>query len=903
MKSKTFNNLLLLSLVTFINLSGKNSLAATYSCINEIKCDIESTGSQNTVNLSGNLVVVNLNSNSDINSNNNIISIVDPTYIDIFTYKDTNLNSNYQLYIDKDDKLTINTLNADGLTIDFASKDNSVAFDISFGNAVFSNGIFAKNNITKIEANNIWKITSQNSKDLTNTILDLSNQNIDMDITFNNQDNTTGVYSFILSNNQSLGSNTSLKLNNVNSSNIYLYSIDSKDLYAKTISIIYKDTNKGSIYLEANNLYTYNLIIKNGDLFVNNNTYLTSTDFDVDNIIVKSDGDNPVNLNIHFSSNINYYGSSFHHIASDNGAPVNLFILTDFNTPTKSIEGISIGRSKEGWDSNTIETDNNYASYFNDITMKHNLPIGNSYLTFEGYVSVNNLYLINKISLSLDHAYLDIKGNNQNLNVISLDLYNSSKLVITDDSSLVTNSMSYINKDSSIIGGKITFGWNTEIDLTSFNQNNYVLDVYSFSQESTSYMALKLDTGSMLNVGETYTYHVVKSQTPIIVDFAIYGYYDPADWITFNPIVTENTIEVEAIRTQSYSDVLTSSNNYNEFTLNLASAIDNEMSTSTVSKELSQLIYNLDTSSHNAAGLQKNLDSMGSIDRSFYINTLSKNDSNIMDLMKHNITSSNSIWIYSSYNKGKTQDDYKDNSITAAIGFNLALTTHNKLGLSVSLSDIKLNSTNADSSIQSMGIGLIYGYELNNFNINVGILNTFNQASTDRFDNMGGIYKSHNNYNNTMLGLLIGHDLNITSQNIVITNAGYLNYDYINMKEYQEEGSIGYEYGKNHYNTIEAGYTLGLKSKLHNGFNWDLKSDFGYKNNRGNQDNILLHIDSTSISIEYAKVKSSGFIINPKAGISYINNNFTIDGIYEFEYMNKTYSDHKIRLLFRYRTN
>jgi len=907
MKNKSCSNFLVLSILAFTSFTVKNALAETYSCINEISCNIESTGNQNTVNLSGNLGTVNLNTTSDINSNDNIIYIGDTTYIDIFTYKNTNSNSNYIMYIDKDDILTINNLNAEGLTIDFTSKDGVSPFNINFNNAIFSNGIFAKNTTTKIEANNIWKITEQNSQDLNSSILDLSNQNINMDITFNDTDDINSAYKFIFANNQIDGNNTSLILNNLNNANVYLSSTDNLNFYGKKISIIYKENSNGNVYLEANNLYTYNLIIKNTNLFVNNNSSITSSDFDVDNIIIKSDGDNPVNLNIHFGANINYYGSNFHHIESDNGAPVNLFIITDFNTPTKSIEGISIGRSKEGWDNNTIETDNNYASYFNDITMEYNVPTGNSYLTFEGYVSVNNLYLINKISLALDHSYLDLKGNNQNLNVISLDLYNSSKLVMTDDSSLVTNSMSYITGDSSMIGGQITFGWNTEIELTSFHQNTYVLDVYSFDQQVDSYMAFNIDTSSILNIGETYTFHVVKSQTPIVVDFTLKEYYDSTEWITFNHVITENTIEVEAIRTQSYTDVLINNNIYNDFTLSLASAIDNEMANNNISNDLSNIIYNLDTQSQNASGLQNNLDSMNSVDRDFYINSLSKNDSHILELMNDNIMlSNNNIWLDYSYRNGKnnSNNNYKNNSLTATIGTNLEITTKNKLGLSISLSDINLNSNNADSNIQSMGIGLIYGYKINNFYTNFSVLHTFNQSNTYRFDNMGDTYKSSNNYNDMMIGILIGNDIHLTNQSIVITNSGYVNYDYIKMNAYQEEGSVGYEYGKEHYTSIEGGYTLGLKSKLHNGFNWEIKSDFGYKKNRGSENNILLHIDSTTVSLQDTKeISSKGFIISPKAGISYINNKFSLDGIYEFEYMNKSYNDHIIKLMFKYKTN
>jgi hypothetical protein len=44
---------------------------------------------------------------------------------------------------------------------------------------------------------------------------------------------------------------------------------------------------------------------------------------------------------------------------------------------------------------------------------------------------------------------------------------------------------------------------------------------------------------------------------------------------------------------------------------------------------------------------------------------------------------------------------------------------------------------------------------------------------------MGDTYKSSNNYNDMMIGILIGNDIHLTNQSIVITNSGYVNYDYI----------------------------------------------------------------------------------------------------------------------------
>ena len=582
------------------------------------------------------------------------------------------------------------------------------------------------------------------------------------------------------------------------------------------------------------------------------------------------------------------------------------------------------GKTEDGWDGSYIPTDMQYISTMNKLY----LGTDSTTFTLTSYLEINRLHLTgidsdynntddltaeeilaNSSTVVIDGGYLNVNSPTIYSNAVNNLVINNGTLSVTTGGLIIYDDFTLQGSSSLNIGsGDLVFNGdkstdNTQqinIQLTKYNENNFAIEVQNglIQIDSQTKIHINIDTSNLLYVGTQYTYKLIKANNAIRIKNNIDA-SSPATWIDINTIADSNSIYVVATRTQSYSEVLTTSN-ANDFSVSLAQAIDKEMSDGEVSNDLAMYIYNLDQTG-DAEGLESALGSNTPVDKNYFIHFLSINDTNMLNILQSNGQYKQGFWV--DYNNSFGDINSANNSTNnIAIGYSASVENNAVINFGIGFGSGDLADVNFDSTLNAGYIGFNYTAMFEDLYFNFGLLNSYNTYSTNRFDNTNTVFKSKSNYYDVLFNVEGGKFI-VKTQKISIKTGLYINNDAMRMFAYQENNDLGYVYDNAKYASSQGGINLSAMFGNDNQFKLKINLDtkIGYKINRGDSQNLELVLDTSKILLQDKAVDGRGLYIEPKLLVAYvINTTSLIQLAYTYEYMKNNYANNSISLMFKY---
>jgi hypothetical protein len=505
-------------------------------------------------------------------------------------------------------------------------------------------------------------------------------------------------------------------------------------------------------------------------------------------------------------------------------------------------------------------------------------------------ITVKNSGFNIKNDFRLDNSYLNLTL--AEIFRVDGDLYVTNSMInVTGDSYI--NGNVYVIGGSKIKTGTIDIEGNVELELNSYNIDNFLFEVNKFAV--TGFINVKVDTSELIKVGETYEYKVVKSNqniSPLQVNYGVVP-----DWISYNESYLNNEFIVTGERTKTYGQVLEESE-ANDFSVSLAEMIDKEMEDGVVSDNLADYIKYLDNTK-NAEGLDAALGSNNPVDQEDFINYISKYSLELVENVKNNLNGSN-FWVDGNYNSGKQESSTIDKGLLVSLGYNLLFNDDSMIATlfgGFSVGNLSAENYESDNSAFYIGVGLFALIkESEHIFINVAIGN--NSFDTVRKDFSGMEYEGNNSYQN--INIYGEYGIETAGEKILYKTNFYLDANYINMKQYKENSDLGYKYEDKSYGISNGGVDLAVASvEYSEGFIWQLNIKFGYQVNFGGSNYLIFSMDNSQLEVEDNAVNNSGIYVNPNIYLGYVFDeknkiNFGVG----YEKMVKSYTNTMIKLMY-----
>ena len=650
--------------------------------------------------------------------------------------------------------------------------------------------------------------------------------------------------------------------------------------------------------LEINNLYLDNGILEfdpeflsSNDpqkLLISGNTYITgkSSIISVSAAIQTSKNFNIDNAEFTIDS-VGFEGTGA--TMNSNNSNINIYLDKSFNITTFNLNN----DSNLFMEVESIAIDNFYMGENTSADIKisaGNFVINNDFTLQKSTlkVSLPGIFQFKK-NLYLTDSLINVNGNLD----IQKDLYlNESEITVSKDSNI--NGNLYVVGGSKFKTGAMNVTGNIELELNSYNMENFLFEVNSFVV--SGFINIKANTSDLIKVGEIYEYKVVKSGqsiSPLNIN-----YMNDTDWVTYNDSYFNNELIITGERTKTYGQVLEESGDANDFSLSLAEMIDTEMEDGVVSDNLSKYIQYLD-GTQNSEGLNKALGSNNPVDQEDFINYISKYSLGIVQNVKNNLNGNN-FWVDGSYNLGKQNTATTDKGFILSLGYNALFNDDSMIATlfgGFSVGGLTAENYTSDNNAIYVGVGL-FALIKESEHVLINVLLGSNSFDTVRKDLSGMEYSGNNTYQN--INIYGEYGIETAGKTILYKTNFYLDLNYINMKQYKENSDLGYSYEDKAYGVSNFGVDFVItKEEIEEGFFWQISAKLGYQMNFGGSNNLIFNMDNSALIVTDNSVDNSGIYVNPNLGLGYVFDeknkiNFSVG----YENMLKSYTNAMVKFMY-----